>query len=507
MDKDDIWAAALDVLLKNEETDNPKSVFLHLLTPFDIFKDQYVLLAENAQVESWVNKYYLAEMQTAISAVSGTKYDVRIKSKTSIDMSGASAQTPQPHYASMPEQTALQTPTLPQEGIFATEQEQEETPEWLDTYVNPADIAPGPGSQRKVPEKRMLSSEENELRERCTFETFVVGNSNEFARGAALAVAEQPGTAYNPLFIYGKSGLGKTHLLLSIADYIDRNLPYLTTLYVPADTFTSDYINSLQMHTMPAFEEKYHNVDVLLIDDVQRFKPKGETINQLFNIFNKMTMNNKQIVLSADRSPKEIDLDERMRSRFVQGLLADIKEPEYETRLAIIKNLIAREEEKSPFYAIISEDVQNWLAEIPVPTIRDIQGAITRLVGHMSLGKKTSLSVDEAQEVLKDFFPDRSDRKVTVQVIQSEVERMFKISHEDLVSSKRSKDITYPRHIAIYLSRYMTEESLQDIGKKFGNRDHTTVMHSVKKIEDDQKDNRVLFDQLDKLTKRINESS
>lgn len=515
MDKDELWNQALSLLLENTSEDDPKNVFLHLLVPLNIFGDQYILIAQNSQVESWVTKNYLDDIREAVAKVSGRALNIGISSKTAIEGSSSQSQAqpqaqpqPQPE-AAVAQPWATTTPVTAPWAEAAQPAQEDAVPDWMNTYVNPAELAPAPKPRQKSPQEvaraNVLSAEENELRERCTFDTFVVGQSNEFARGAALAVAEQPGVAYNPLFIYGKSGLGKTHLLLSIANYINRNMPYLTTLYVPADTFITEYINGIEQHDMREFNQKYYTVDVLLIDDIQRLENRDETTNELFKVFNEMTANNKQIVLAADRSPKDINLDERMRSRFVSGLLADIKPPDYETRLAIIKKLIKREEEHSPFYAIIPEDVQRWLAEVPVPTIRDIQGAITKLVGHMSFGKKTSLTLDEAKEVLQDFFPDRAKKQVSISAIQSEVERFFTVTHEDLVSSKRSKSITYPRHIAIYLSRYMTEESLQTIGKKFGGRDHTTVMHSVTKIEKDMKDNKVLFDQLEQLRTRINE--
>ena len=349
------------------------------------------------------------------------------------------------------------------------------------------------------------TSGEEALFSKCTFDTFVVGKSNEFARGAALAVAEQPGIAYNPLFIYGNSGLGKTHLLVAIANYAMQNFPRMATRYVSANKFLNDYVEATQRNQWGTFNSKYHQVDILLVDDVQYLEGKDETINQLFNIFNEMTNRNKQIVLSADRAPKDIDMDDRMRSRFISGLLADIKPPDYETRLAILKNYLSRVNQHTSFYGNIPDDVLGYLAEVATSNIREMEGAITRLVSNMTLLKKNSISIEEAQELLQDFFPTIQDKQIDIALIQSEVERFFKISHEDMISGKRSKGITTPRHIAIYLSRYMTEESLESIGKKFGGRDHTTVMHSVNKIERDQKDNRILFDQLEQLTLIIQE--
>ena len=384
----------------------------------------------------------------------------------------------------------------------------------MNTYVNPADLPSSQPRKKTGPARatravnQPVSADEQALFTKCTFDTFVVGESNEFARSAALAVAEQPGTRYNPLFIYGNSGLGKTHLLVSIANYTRQNFPHLVTCYVSANKFTEDYIQAMQkQHNLDAFNAVYNRADILLIDDVQYLEGKSETTNQLFNIFNSMKNNNKQIVLSADRSPKDLDMEERYTSRFQQGLLADIKPPNYETRLIIIRKYLAAIEETTPLFAVMPDDVISYLAEKSTSNVREIEGAVTRLASYMALGKRTGITVDEAQEVLQDFFPDRTNAQVSISTIQSEVERYFKVSHEDIVSSKRSKDVTYPRHIAIYLSRFMTEESLEAIGKKFGGRDHTTIMHSVNKIEKDQKDNRVLFDQIEQLTARIKERS
>lgn len=392
---------------------------------------------------------------------------------------------------------------------------QQTEPDWMNQFVDPSSIS------NHTPSSTMPAAEEAErmggeyassptsgeeaLFSKCTFDTFVVGKSNEFARGAALAVAEQPGIAYNPLFIYGNSGLGKTHLLVAIANYAMQNFPRMATRYVSANKFLNDYVEATQRNQWGTFNSKYHQVDILLVDDVQYLEGKDETINQLFNIFNEMTNRNKQIVLSADRAPKDIDMDDRMRSRFISGLLADIKPPDYETRLAILKNYLSRVNQHTSFYGNIPDDVLGYLAEVATSNIREMEGAITRLVSNMTLLKKNSISIEEAQELLQDFFPTIQDKQIDIALIQSEVERFFKISHEDMISSKRSKGITTPRHIAIYLSRYMTEESLESIGKKFGGRDHTTVMHSVNKIERDQKDNRVLFDQLEQLTLLIQE--
>ena len=490
MDKDEIWNKTLVLLLEDTDEEDPKTVFLNLLTPVGVFGDQFVLLAEGSAVESWVRKNYLTEIQDKLLQVMGTPVSVGL---------GVSTQKEAPQ----------QTTPAPVETV------QQPEPDWMNQFVDPASLSghsPSPNMAAAEEAERVggeyassPTSGDEALFSKCTFDTFVVGKSNEFARGAALAVAELPGTAYNPLFIYGNSGLGKTHLLVAIANYAMQNFPRMATRYVSANKFLNDYVEATQRNQWGTFNSKYHQVDILLVDDVQYLEGKDETINQLFNIFNEMTNRNKQIVLSADRAPKDIDMDDRMRSRFISGLLADIKPPDYETRLAILKNYLSRVNQHTSFYGNIPDEVLFYLADVATSNIREMEGSITRLVSNMTLLRKDSISVEEAQELLQDFFPTIKDKQIDIALIQSEVERFFNITHDDMISSKRSKGITNPRHIAIYLSRYMTEESLEAIGKKFGGRDHTTVMHSVNKIERDQKDNRQLFDQLEQLRLLINE--
>ena len=490
MDKDEIWNKTLVLLLEDNDEEDPKTVFLNLLTPVGVFGDQFVLLAESTPVESWVRKNYLTEIQDKLLQVMGTPISVGL---------GVSTQKEAPQ----------QTTPAPVETV------QQPEPDWMNQFVDPASLSghsPSPNMAAAEEAERVggeyassPTSGDEALFSKCTFDTFVVGKSNEFARGAALAVAELPGTAYNPLFIYGNSGLGKTHLLVAIANYAMQNFPRMATRYVSANKFLNDYVEATQRNQWGTFNSKYHQVDILLVDVLQYLEGKDETINQLFNIFNEMTNRNKQIVLSADRAPKDLDMDDRMRSRFISGLLADIKPPDYETRLAILKNYLSRVNQHTSFYGNIPDEVLFYLADVATSNIREMEGSITRLVSNMTLLRKDSISVEEAQELLQDFFPTIKDKQIDIALIQSEVERFFNITHDDMISSKRSKGITNPRHIAIYLSRYMTEESLEAIGKKFGGRDHTTVMHSVNKIERDQKDNRQLFDQLEQLRLLINE--
>lgn len=535
MDKNELWAKAREELLRDVADDDPKSVFLKMLKPLGIYNNMLLLLSTSEHVESWVRKNYMDDIRAAVRAVGDAPYSVDL---------GTADETPQaasfpPVPVATPAEAPVEQPPFVNEaagGFPAAVQpiyQPAQQPDWMSAYTQPEQTAyqpetqpqqhaqpqpaqqgyypeqPGPAAApaKPQPERGCIKGGNEALFSKCTFDTFVVGKSNEFARGAALAVAEQPGIAYNPLFIYGGSGLGKTHLMVAIANYISINYPRMTICYASANEFLNDYVEATQRNQWSAFNGKYHQVDVLLVDDIQYLEGKEETINQLFRIFNEMTGSNKQIVLSADRSPKDIEMDVRMSSRFASGMTVDVKAPDYETRLAIIKNCYLRMQQTTSFFGVVPDEVLSYLAETANSNIREMEGAFTRLIGSMTFRHNpgTGITIEEAKEVLEDFFPDMADTQVTIAAIQSEVERFFKVSHEDLISSKRSKGITYPRHIAIYLSRYMTDESLESIGRKFGNRDHTTVMYSVKKIELDQQDNRTLFDQLEQLRTRIKE--
>ncbi len=528
MNKNELWDSVLATLSQDEEPDEAKMAFINLLSPLGIFGDQFILIAHDARVAALVQKNYLDELQEAVDEHADEHYTVSIttteeedeETETPINLKTADA--PQPQVATAPatapspaaEQDFASAPASPPPVDTAAVSEQ---PSWMDSYLNPQTPRPQPtedaptgieqGSTTSPSSTAPMPAqgEDSPLFSRCTFDTFVVGKSNEFARSAAVAVAEAPGTIYNPLFIYGDSGLGKTHLLISIANYVQQNYPLKRTTYISANDFLNDFVQATQTRNWDSFNDKYHRAEILLIDDVQYLEGKDETINQFFNIFNEMTSSNKQIVLSADRSPKDINMDERMRSRFLQGLIADISAPDYETRLAILKNYLQRIEESSLFLGTIPEEVLQFVAETSTSNIREMEGAITRLVSNITLGKRTSLTLDEAKEILQDFFPDTTNKPISIETIQHEVEQFFQVSHEDIISSKRSKGITTPRHIAIYLSRYLTEESLETIGKKFGGRDHTTVMYSVNKIEQEQKNNRMLYEQLEQLMVAIRE--
>ncbi len=336
------------------------------------------------------------------------------------------------------------------------------------------------------------------LKPNYTFENFVIGASNRFAHAAALAVAEKPSQAYNPLFIYGGVGLGKTHLLQAIAYYINTHYSHLRIKYISTEQFTNEFIESIQHRDKIAgFYKKYRNKDVLLVDDIQFLEGKEATQQEFFHTFNTLYEANKQIVISSDRPPKDIStLEDRLKSRFEWGLITDIQPPDIETRIAILKN-------KTKIQGVyVPDEVMALIASKIKSNIRELEGALTRVIAFSSL-TGSFIEVSLAEEVLKDVYSTEENRPVSPQLIQSEVCRYFNILKSDLVSSKRSHSIAYPRQIAMYITREITDLSLPKIGEIFGGRDHTTVLHAVNKIESLILKEKNLYSQLQELVARI----
>lgn len=330
-----------------------------------------------------------------------------------------------------------------------------------------------------------------------TFDSFVVGDSNAFARNAALAVAEQPGLKFNPLFLWGGPGLGKTHLLQAIGNYVIQNFPQKKVMFVTSEEFTNDFIESINSKTQNSFRQKYRTVDVLLIDDIQFLENKQGTQDQFFHTFNELRQRGKAIVLASDRPPREINMDERYQSRFASGLQADIQPPNYETRLAILRQFV--ESQGVPF----EDEVLAYVAERSTPNIREMEGAIIRIIAYRELSKKEIVDLKMAEQVTRDLFPDQATRPVAVSTIQREVCRYYSLSHAELVGSKRSQSIVYPRQIAMYLARELTDLSLPKIGEEFGGRDHTTVMHATAKIQKLMAAQRDVWNQIQQLTNSV----
>jgi chromosomal replication initiator protein len=340
------------------------------------------------------------------------------------------------------------------------------------------------------------------LNPKYTFDLFVIGSSNRFAHAAALAVAEAPAQAYNPLFIYGGTGLGKTHLLQAIGHYVRQHSRRLTMRYVTSETFMNDFIDSLRDKRIEGFKRRYRNYDVLLIDDIQFFEGKERIQEEFFHTFNSLYEGGAQIIISSDRPPREIaTLEERLRSRFEWGLLTDIQPPDLETRIAILRKKVNTER-----IAVTEPEVLTFIASRVSSNIRELEGALTRVVAFSSLTDR-SMTVDLAEHVLKDVFPQGDAApEVTIPRIQEAVSERFGVTLEELVSPRRSQAVAYPRQVAMYLSRELTDSSLPKIGKEFGGRDHTTVIHATSKITRLIREDRSVYNLVQELTARIKQA-
>ncbi|WP_291650855.1 chromosomal replication initiator protein DnaA [Clostridium sp.] len=338
------------------------------------------------------------------------------------------------------------------------------------------------------------------LNPKYTFDSFVIGNSNRFAHAASLAVAESPAKAYNPLFIYGGVGLGKTHLMHAIGHYVLQNNSNAKVVYVSSEKFTNELINAIRDDKNEEFRNKYRNVDILLIDDIQFIAGKERTQEEFFHTFNALHDANKQIILSSDRPPKEIPtLEDRLRSRFEWGLIADIQAPDFETRMAILKKKADVEKLN------VANEVMVYIATKIKSNIRELEGALIRIVAYSSLTNRP-ITVELASEALKDIISNKQNKNVTIDVIQDVVAGYFNLRIEDLKSQRRTRNVAYPRQIAMYLSRKLTDMSLPKIGEEFGGRDHTTVIHAYEKISDSLNRDESLQHTVNDITKKLTQN-
>ncbi len=335
-----------------------------------------------------------------------------------------------------------------------------------------------------------------QLNPRYTFDAFVIGSGNQFAHAACQAVAERPSKAYNPLFLYGGVGMGKTHLMQAIGHEIKRRMPQAAICYVSTEKFTNDMINSLRYEKMSSFRDRFRGVDVLLIDDIQFLAQKERTQEEFFHTFNALHDSMKQIVIASDRSPKELaEIEDRLRSRFEWGLIADIQPPDLETKVAILQKKADQEKVTLP------TDVALYIASNIRSNVRELEGALIRLVAHSSL-IGADITLPYTQQVLKNFI-DSQARKVTIESIQKASAEQFGLRLVEIKAKNNSRAIVYPRQIAMYLAKHLTEASLPEIGRQFGGKHHTTVLHSVEKIGELRKTDKDLNRLLNKLTEQL----
>ncbi len=415
---DSIWSNVLDII-KVELTEVSYNTWLKTIIPISISDNNIVLAAPNDFTKGILEGRYLNLIKNAIKEVTQKEYSIRF-------------------------------------------------------------IIPGEEQSSTIGQSVIQENQDNnqraQLNPKYSFSTFVIGNSNRFAHAASLAVAEAPAQAYNPLFIYGGVGLGKTHLMHAIGHYILSQSPDTKVVYVSSEKFTNELINSIREYRNEEFRNKYRNVDVLLVDDIQFIAGKEGTQEEFFHTFNALHEANKQIIISSDRPPKEIPtLEDRLRSRFEWGLIADIQAPDLETRIAILRKKANIENIE------VSDEVMQYIATMIQSNIRELEGALIRVVAYSSLTNK-EITVELAEEELKDIISNNKPRQITVDLIKEEVSNNFNIKMEDFNSKKRTRAIAYPRQIAMYLTRELTDLSLPKIGDEFGGRDHTTVIHACDKI-------------------------
>lgn len=362
------------------------------------------------------------------------------------------------------------------------------------------DQAPGTQATPSSSPQLAIDTASTHLNPKHTFDTFVIGPSNRFAHAAAFAVSETPGRAYNPLFIHGDSGLGKTHLIHAIGHYTLSLFPQMRVRYVNSEEFTNDFINSVREESIEEFQRRYREVDVLLIDDIQFIQGKERTVEEFFHTFNSLYNAGKQIVLTSDVPPRELDLEDRIRSRFAAGLLVDVLPPDLETRIAILQKKASAENIE------VDPRVLEYIAQRISSNIRELEGALVRVAAFESLSKEP-VTVSMAEMLLKDFASDPQDTEVTPTLIMSQTATYFGVTIDQLSSSDRSHVVVEARQIAMYLCRELTDLSLPKIGAAFGGRDHTTVMHANKKIVGLMAEKRETFNYVTELTNRIKQAA
>lgn len=531
------WNEAI-ALIKTYEGVDPSQVnaFFSRLQPQAHSEGFLMITADNEFIRSWVEHNYSDHIKRAMEEIDGVPTSVLIAvdpNQPAPQAAPAAAVQPaapspapampapaaaQPAPVTAPQQpSATQPPTQQPSAVYAAQPAPPVTPAPQETAVPYADPVEDDG-RASMPGGTTVEMQrygdgqraEDTPTSHLTFENYVIGDSNRMAYTMAVSVAETPGKPQlNPLFIYGRSGCGKTHLLRAIQNHIKRTKPGMTTHYVDSAELLSDYMDASAAHdreksSFRNFKTRYEDVDVLLIDDVQFLQGKKQTLDIVFQIFNKLTSSGKQVVLAADRAPKNIDIDDRYSSRFNSGGTFDIQAPEVETKLGVIKTFIEeyrRAEHRESF--ALSNEIQLYIAENSNSNLRELKSAVTKVINQMELFKK-DMSVDDVRRLLESHFSGGAFKRLTVADIQKEVEQFYHISHADLVGKKRNRHIMYARQVGIYLCRTLLDLPYNDIGKQF-NRDHSTVMYSINCVEDRMKENREYEEEVNTIRQIVQE--
>jgi chromosomal replication initiator protein len=475
---DPIWQKALG-LISGQVNEGTYHIWFAQTAGLGLADGVYSVGVSSEFAKDWIDSRFRAVISDAVTQVVGSPVECEIVVVPNLDHQLSQSGAGQPGAAPAGRDAGIAT-SPPSRAAQRPENTQARPAGGRSGAVTTEGNAPAPGLVSKY-----------------TFDTFVVGQSNRFAHAAALAAAETPGTQYNPLFIYGGVGLGKTHLLQAIGHYVLRNHPGLKVRYVTLETFTNEFINSLRDDSIEGFKNRYRTVDVLLIDDIQFLQKKEQTQEEFFHTFNTLYDAQKQIVLTSDRHPKGLaTLEDRLVSRFEWGLITDIQPPDLETRVAILRKKARTDR------LVLADDDTLMLIASRVPTnIRELEGCLTRVVAYSSITKRP-IDVELAREVLKDI-PETAISRVTIDVILSAVAESTGVSVTEIIGDKRSRPVVDSRHVAMYLARELTDSSLPKIGERFGNRDHSTVIHAVEKITKLMREDREMYNRVQRLTTKI----
>ena len=437
--------------------------WIRLTRPLGLVEDTALFAVPN----DWARDYFEDRLRPLIATMLSTELGHEVRVATTVD-----------------ERTE---DTTPDDDVDAEEAEADEPEPW----------SPRPGRPEGAVTAAERSDKEARRNPKYTFDTFVIGSSNRFTHAAAVAVAEAPARAYNPLFIYGDSGLGKTHLLHAIGHYAQRLLPGLRTRYVSSEEFTNDFINSVRDDKMQAFQSRYRSVDLLLIDDIQFLERAERTQEEFFHTFNTLHNANKQIVISSDKAPRQLSsLEDRLRTRFEWGLISDVQAPDLETRIAILRKKAAQDGMNLP------PEVLEFIATKIQSNIRELEGALIRVTAFASLNRQI-VEMPLVETVLRDLITESDTPQITASMIMGVTAEYFAVSIDDLTGTSRSRVLVGARQMAMYLCRELTDLSLPRIGEKFGNRDHTTVMHAERKIKAQMAEKLTVYNQIAELTSRI----
>jgi chromosomal replication initiator protein len=455
----DLWDRCLESLKKDLNSQSFETWFKP--TTASVAENTLKVQVPNEFFRDWIRDHYQLQLQNAVKAVYPEQLEIQFEVQ-----------------AATPTQAPLETLPLLAENKVAIE---------IVEKTQPFSSFKSSGNGEFV------------LNTKFNFDSFVVGNSNRFSHAACLAVAEAPARSYNPLFIYGGVGLGKTHLLQAIGNRILEQNPGAKVLYISSEKFMNDFIQSIQSGRQQDFRTKYRTVDVLLIDDIQFWEGKEATQEEFFHTFNVLYEAQKQIVATSDSHPKEIKLEERLKNRFEMGLITDIQEPDLETRIAILRKKAEKEK------MLVPNEITAFIANHAKVNIRELEGAMLRVIAFASLTHQ-EMTLEMVKEVLKDSLPNE-DRRISVDAVQRVTAERYNCRFSDMKSKKRTKQIAFPRQIAMYLSRELTSHSLSEIGAAFGGKDHTTIMHAYEKIEDLLTTDIILLSEVNSLKKQLLEGN